>query len=86
MVPGLRALDVVIPSLAPSPPTSVAAFARVARSEVLRVRQAVFVEASRASGARWYSVLGRHVLPNAAGPVIVLATLDFGSSILAVRP
>ncbi|UIR17758.1 ABC transporter permease subunit [Streptomyces spinosirectus] len=63
---------------------SVAAFARVARSEVLRVRQAVFVEASRASGARWYSVLGRHVLPNAAGPVVVLATLDFGSSILAV--
>ncbi|MER6290158.1 ABC transporter permease [Streptomyces sviceus] len=63
---------------------SVASFARVARAEVLRVRQAVFVEASRASGARWYSVLGRHVLPNAAGPVIVLATLDFGSSILAV--
>ncbi|MFJ8007384.1 ABC transporter permease [Streptomyces fagopyri] len=63
---------------------SVASFARVARSEVLRVRQAVFVEASRASGARWYSVLGRHVLPNAAGPVIVLATLDFGSAILAV--
>ncbi|ADI12603.1 putative peptide transporter [Streptomyces bingchenggensis BCW-1] len=63
---------------------SVAAFARVARAEVLRVRQAVFVEASRSCGARWYSVLGRHVLPNAAGPVIVLATLDFGSSILAV--
>ncbi|MBX7548363.1 ABC transporter permease [Streptomyces sp. NPDC004232] len=63
---------------------SVAAFARVARAEVLRVRQAVFVEASRSCGARWYSVLGRHVLPNAAGPVIVLATLDFGSAILAV--
>jgi peptide/nickel transport system permease protein len=63
---------------------SVASFARVARAEVLRVRQAVFVEASRSCGARWYSVLGRHVLPNAAGPVIVLATLDFGSSILAV--
>ena len=63
---------------------SVASFARVTRSEVLRVRQAVFVEASRSCGARWYSVLGRHVLPNAAGPVIVLATLDFGSSILAV--
>ena len=63
---------------------SVAGFARVTRSEVLRVRQAVFVEASRSCGSRWYSVLGRHVLPNAAGPVIVLATLDFGSSILAV--
>ncbi|MFJ4616786.1 ABC transporter permease [Streptomyces sp. NPDC088812] len=63
---------------------SVASFARVARAEVLRIRQAVFVEASRSCGARWYSVLGRHVLPNAAGPVIVLATLDFGASILAV--
>lgn len=63
---------------------SVAAFARVTRSEVLRVRQAVFVEASRSCGSRWYSVLGRHVLPNAAGPVIVLATLDFGTSVLAV--
>jgi peptide/nickel transport system permease protein len=63
---------------------SVASFARVTRAEVLRVRQAVFVEASRACGTRWYAVLGRHVLPNAAGPVIVLATLDFGSAILAV--
>jgi peptide/nickel transport system permease protein len=63
---------------------SVAGFARVMRAEVLRVRQAVFVEASRSCGARWYSVLGRHVLPNAMGPVIVLATLDFGSAILAV--
>lgn len=63
---------------------SVAAFARVTRAEVLRVRQAVFVEAAHACGARWYSVLGRHVLPNAVGPVLVLATLDVGSSILAV--
>jgi peptide/nickel transport system permease protein len=63
---------------------SVAGFARVMRAEVLRVRQAVFVEASRSCGARWYTVLGRHVLPNAMGPVIVLATLDFGSAILAV--
>ncbi|WRZ95166.1 ABC transporter permease [Streptomyces sp. NBC_01007] len=63
---------------------SVAGFARVTRAEVLRVRQAVFVEASRSCGSRWYSVLGRHVLPNAAGPVIVLATLDFGTSVLAV--
>ncbi|KLL10022.1 MULTISPECIES: ABC transporter permease [Protofrankia] len=63
---------------------SVASFARVMRAEVLRVRQAVFVEAARSSGTRWYSVLGRHVLPNATGPVIVLATLDFGTAVLAV--
>lgn len=59
-------------------------FARVMRSEVLRVRQTVYVEAARGSGVRWYAVLWRHVLPNAIGPVLVLATLDFGTSILAV--
>ncbi|MEU8344328.1 peptide/nickel transport system permease protein [Actinomadura meyerae] len=63
---------------------SVAMFARVMRAEVLRVRQAIFVEAARSCGARWYSVLGRHVLPNAIGPVAVLATLEFGTAILAV--
>ncbi|POM27356.1 putative D,D-dipeptide transport system permease protein DdpC [Actinomadura rubteroloni] len=63
---------------------SVATFARVMRAEVLRVRQATYVEASRSCGTRWYGVLGRHVLPNAVGPVLVLATLDFGTSILAV--
>ncbi|MFC5752375.1 ABC transporter permease [Actinomadura rugatobispora] len=63
---------------------SVAAFARVMRAEVMRVRQAVFVEAARSCGTRWYSVLGRHVLPNAIGPVLVLATVDFGGAILAV--
>jgi peptide/nickel transport system permease protein len=63
---------------------SVATFARVMRAEVLRVRQAVFVEAARSCGVRWYGVLARHVLPNAVGPVLVLATLDFGTAILAV--
>ncbi|GAA3640346.1 ABC transporter permease [Kineosporia mesophila] len=63
---------------------NVAGFARVMRSEVLRVRLALYVEASRGIGARWWSVLGRHVLPNSIGPVLVLATLEFGTSILAV--
>lgn len=63
---------------------SVASFARVMRSEVLRVRQAVYVEAARATGARWHTVLLRHVLPNAMGPVLVLATLEFGVAVLAV--
>lgn len=62
----------------------VAGFARVMRAEVLRVRHTVYVEAARVSGARWYAVLGRHVLPNAAGPVLVLATLDLGTAVLSV--
>ena len=63
---------------------NIAGFARVMRSEVLRVRTAVYVEASQGLGARWYTMLGRHVLPNSIGPVLVLATLEFGTSILAV--
>jgi peptide/nickel transport system permease protein len=63
---------------------SVASFARVTRAEVLRVRQAVYVEAAQSIGARWYEVLFRHVLPNAIAPAMVLATLEFGTAILAV--
>lgn len=63
---------------------NVAGFARVMRGEVLRVKQATYVEAARGAGVRWYAVLGRHVLPHAIGPALVLATLEFGSAILAV--
>lgn len=63
---------------------SVASFARVMRAETLRVRQSVYVEAARSVGTRWYATLLRHVLPNAAGPVLVLAILEFGLAILAV--
>jgi peptide/nickel transport system permease protein len=63
---------------------NLASFARLMRAEVLRVRSGVFVEAARASGVRWLGVLGRHVLPNAAGPVLVLATLTFGTAVLEV--
>jgi peptide/nickel transport system permease protein len=63
---------------------SVATFARVMRAEVVRVRQAGYVEAARSCGTRWYTILARHVLPNAIGPVAVLVTLDFGTAILAV--
>ncbi|TDT33283.1 ABC transporter permease [Naumannella halotolerans] len=63
---------------------SVATCARVMRSEVLRVRVSVYVEAARSCGVRPIGVLFRHILPNAAGPVIVLAVLDFGTAMLAV--
>jgi len=62
----------------------VAGFARVMRAEVLRVRASAYVEAARVCGARWYTVLLRHVLPNAAGPVLSLATLDLGTAVLSV--
>ncbi|MDT7745493.1 MAG: peptide/nickel transport system permease protein [Actinomycetota bacterium] len=63
---------------------SVANFARVMRAETMRVRRTAYVEAARSVGTRWWVTLGRHVLPNAAGPVTVLAVLEFGLAILAV--
>nr|WP_280259071.1 ABC transporter permease [Nocardia abscessus] len=62
----------------------VANFARVMRSEVLRVRQAVYVEAAHAAGVRWYTVLTKHVLPNSYQPVLALAAVEFGMAVLAV--
>ncbi|MBR0670285.1 ABC transporter permease [Neoroseomonas soli] len=63
---------------------SVAHFARLSRSEVLRVRRAEYVEAAFGSGGRFLAVLWRHVLPNALTSVLALAALQFGSAILAL--
>lgn len=49
--------------------------ARITRGQVLALRRREFVEAARALGAPPARVLVRHVLPSAAGPVIVYATL-----------
>jgi peptide/nickel transport system permease protein len=63
---------------------SVATFARIARSQSLRVRQTDYVGAARSMGSRWYITLFRHVLPNSVGPIVALAVLEFGMAILAV--
>ena len=63
---------------------SVAGFARVARSQTLRVSQSVYVEAARSLGSRWPTTLRRHIVPNASGPILALAVLEFGTAILAV--
>lgn len=64
--------------------SAVAVFARVMRSEVIKVRQSSFVEASfLLGGSRWYILL-HHVLPNASRSVLTLAVLQFGLSILVI--
>lgn len=63
---------------------SIASCARIMRSQVLSVRTSDFVEAAIAGGATRLRVLLRHVLPNSAAPVLVLAALDLGGAILAV--
>ncbi len=64
--------------------TSVAAFTRLSRSEVVRVRRSDYVEAAFGSGGRFVTVLWRHVLPNSLGPVLAYSALQFGSAIIAI--
>ena len=60
-----------------------APFTRVVRAAVLRTRDTMYVEASTALGAGDARLLLRHVLPNAAGPVLVELTLRLAYAILA---
>lgn len=64
--------------------SAVAVFARVMRSEVIKTRQATFVEASfLLGGSRWHILL-KHVLPNASRSILPLAVLRFGQSIVVI--
>lgn len=62
--------------------SSVATFARLARSQVLSVAATEYVEAAYGSGGTRARVLWRHILPNSLTPVLALAALQFGSAIL----
>ncbi len=64
--------------------SNIAGFARVMRSETLKVRSLTYVEASRALGSRSSYTLRTHVLPNAIGPVVALSALEFGTAILSI--
>lgn len=64
--------------------TSIATFARLARSRVVTVSGTDYVEAAYGSGGSFWWVLGRHVLPNSLGPVLALVALQFGSAILQI--
>lgn len=58
-------------------------FVRVVRGSVLSVRESEYVEAARALGVKNHKIIFKHILPNIASPIIILATLEFGSAILA---
>jgi peptide/nickel transport system permease protein len=56
--------------------------ARVIRANTLSLREQPFVEAAKAIGMSETRIAIRHVLPNTLAPLIVLATAQFGATIL----
>ena len=59
-----------------------APYARMARGETLRVKMLDYVDLARTAGASHIAILVRHILPNIAGALIVLATLQVGTVIV----
>jgi peptide/nickel transport system permease protein len=57
--------------------------ARLVRAQFLSLREKEFVEAARALGASRLRQVTQHILPNALGPVIVVATIDVAAAIIA---
>ncbi len=58
-------------------------YGRLARSQVIYLREMEFVDAARAVGVRQGRIMGRHVLPNLWGVVIVIASFSVASTIIA---
>ena len=57
--------------------------ARLVRAEFLTLREAPYVQAARALGQRGPKIIFRHILPNAAAPILVTAVLGVPEAILA---
>ncbi|WP_460423111.1 ABC transporter permease [Pseudomonas sp. ZL2] len=62
---------------------SVPRYARLVRAQTLVVRNAGYVEAATTLGLPRRQVIWRHVLPNAIKPILILATIGIGSTIVA---
>jgi peptide/nickel transport system permease protein len=56
--------------------------ARIVRGLFLSIKEKEYVEAARASGARAFRIILRHMLPNALGPIIVNITLGIALAII----
>jgi oligopeptide transport system permease protein len=56
--------------------------ARIVRGQVLTLKENDYIRAAKAVGARWYRVLGRHLLPNTLGILIIAIFLELPAVIL----
>ncbi|WP_459889873.1 nickel transporter permease [Halostagnicola bangensis] len=60
-----------------------ATYARIVRANALAVKERPFVQSARLYGTPKRRIVRRHLLPNVVNPVVVLATLNLGTVVLA---
>ena len=80
MIPGLRAG--IAPIILVVAVTSWMGVARLVRGSFLSLKEKEFVTAAEGLGVSNNRIIWRHILPNAAGPIIVAATLRVGAAII----
>ena len=56
--------------------------ARLVRGQVMSLKEVEFVEAAKALGFSTTRTIAKHILPNVAGPILVVASANFASAIL----
>ena len=57
-------------------------YARIARSQVLTIKNAPYISAARLAGSGTGKIILKHIVPNIAGPVIVTGVLDIGTMMM----
>jgi len=57
-------------------------YTRLVRGQVVSLKERPFIEAAHAAGVGPFKIMFRHILPNCLTPILVQASLDFGSVIL----
>jgi oligopeptide transport system permease protein len=56
--------------------------ARIVRGQTLSLKEREFIEAARAGGAKPWTIITRHIVPNLTGPVVIYATLTIPEIII----
>jgi peptide/nickel transport system permease protein len=59
-------------------------YTRLVRGITISLKERSFVEAARATGVRDSVIILRHILPNTISPILIQATVDLGTVILAM--
>ena len=59
-------------------------YARIARSQVLTIKNAPYISAARLAGSGTGKIILKHIVPNIVGPVIVTAVLDIGTMMMEI--
>ena len=57
-------------------------YARIARSQTLVQKEMPYIQAARLSGSGTVSIVGRHILPNIIGSILVTSMLDIGTMMM----